>query len=426
MRSRGAWARLAIGGFTALILGLGTTPAHADSDYAYTVDTIVAQLKKDPILVQPILGSGDTALVHRRLETAATGQPVPVYVALVSQPHDVRTDKPSKELVVRLHARLGDGIFIAATNNDLLDVEAWGTGFPSVELSLARYDAIKEIHQLRDAPADTEQSIAAPGFEAQLILDLAKAPGLKLSDAALRKLSQQSLAFPSTIANYERDENVPTTGFKAMIAAFAGLLTLLVLLRGISWYGARDNEPRSISGSVRQPPAPVPVPEPGPTPAEIRELARTELSRLTAALSDASGTIVRPEALDDAQTAHQAAVKALAEQSGSADVGALVLARMGVRDHQRALGSADKPYVCCFVNPLHGEASTVMAVEANSQLRVPVCRSCSESPGLADPLILPRFGPDKPYFGYDDIWSRTGYGSIAPDFATQVLAGGAS
>jgi len=407
------------------IVALASSTAHAATGYADSVDAITAQLKDDPILVQQILGSGDAKLVHRRLRAAASKLDTPVYVALVSRPRDVRTDRPSRDLIVRLHARLGDGIFIAATNDDLLQVAAWGTSYSSADLSLARYRAIDRIKELRGNSARHEFSVPAPGFEAEVILDLAARPGLTLDDKQLKTLSKQSLSFPSNEANAEHDEDPPSTGFTTMIGGVSGLLAFLVLFRGISWFGARKDAPRAMIAAPARPPHKSSKPE-TMSPERIRALAHSELDALTVRMRDQSGTIVDPEALERAQSALQAAGRALSQKNLSADVGALVLSRIGARESERSRGSRAASYVCCFLNPLHGEATSSISLDHGSHLRVPACAYCSDSPAEPDPLIIPRPGPDRPYYRQNDVWSRTGYGSIASDFAESVLREGAS
>jgi hypothetical protein len=107
-------------------------------------------------------------------------------------------------------------------------------------------------------------------------------------------------------------------------------------------------------------------------------------------------------------------------------VGALTLARTGVRDAERVLGRASQPYRCCFLDPLHGagvrEASWRLGETTVSVPVCPACRRRLDAGRDLTPLLVRRGWRTRPYYELGDVWARTGYGSLVDDYAAQVLA----
>ncbi|QMW65609.1 hypothetical protein H4N58_15705 [Mumia sp. ZJ1417] len=412
-----------------LVLGVVLIPSPAlasaepasSRDAARTVDEIAAALKEDPVLVQQVLGNGDAAGAEERISDAIADADVPVYVALVTKPGGLSASAASKDLAIRLHSRVGDGIFIVGMPSEVLALEAWGAP-DALGLSGARYDALEKAHPM----VDSDKGLADVA-EAQIVATIAAGGDpWGIDDSALREIASAPWAVrPDSLP---RDYDAATPGGRAVIATVAGLGVLLVGLRALLWTTARRDPAKA-----KTPPLTV-------SDLDLADLvarANSETTRLAEALANA-----RSSSYADTATGYLGAAEAVlrgldplvepraprayGRQLRDA-VGALVLARSGLYELDRDGRKNDRGrYVTCFFNPLHGRADTSLEVPGRGAVVVPACRQCAHAAKhgkLPDALVFayPSRRP-KPYYEEKSVWARSGYGALDGELWATVTA----
>lgn len=400
--------------------GLGQDEIDALS----TVDDLVAALAQQPVLVQTVLGEGDTAGVSARLREAVQEVDVPSYVLLVQTPSDVTGDRPSSELIVLLERRgAPDGLYVVATTDDIVDIETVGVqiGPPEVSLYLAYADArdtVEESYPRTDSgfsPLMSDAGAAEVALATAAAADPDDESGFSPDPEVLAEIGALSTTYDP------RDFDVPSSAppdlSGALVLAVAtGLLSAFLVARAGTWWPARARrEPRT--GPAAPPTASELAAVRSEAQQRVQELA-AELVRLPVDPPD------RP-AMESAIAAREAAEQMLRGDGLPDVVGALVLARTGQADVRRARGRRTRAYRCCFFHPLHGASTTTRSWNQHGgAVEVPVCGGCSRdlrdnrSPESFTPG---RFGRDRPYYELDTVWADTGYGSLVDDFAVQVL-----
>ncbi|UYM03991.1 hypothetical protein [Solicola gregarius] len=402
-------------------------PAGAD-DYAGTVGEIVDTLEDDPILVHERMGAGDTAGAKRRLAELAAGLPFDTYVALVNVPQEVKeqTDDPSGYLIQVLHNQLRrPGLYVVQTSDGTLEVEAWGVDVDGTTLSLMSSDNSRLVNErLTDTHGDRIRALSPP-VAAEIALRSADDPPPEsgadsyatMSGDEVEELAQIPHAYVST-AELVGPAPDSRTGFVWMAATTIGLLVLLVgqqTLRNAWPRRRRDpkqSKPRAQAVEI--------------SIDDVRTRAGHELTELVQDLARAPADVPHPEYAQQAMLARDASEHVRDSDDLADVVGALVLARSGRRDVVRACESADsEAYRCCYFNPLHGESATQVGWQfGDAELRVPVCVACEqkqESGRTPDVLVVPDGRRKRPYYERDDVWARTGFGSVADDLGDLVL-----
>jgi hypothetical protein len=106
-------------------------------------------------------------------------------------------------------------------------------------------------------------------------------------------------------------------------------------------------------------------------------------------------------------------------------VGAIVLAERGDAALTALAGREFEPTTPCFLDPLHGEATTEGSIEVDGdRIAVPLCKACrAELRRKRRPDILDVVRDGKPvhYFETDDEpWASTGYGALSPDLVERL------
>lgn len=146
-------------------------------------------------------------------------------------------------------------------------------------------------------------------------------------------------------------------------------------------------------------------------------------SELTALAERIAASDVQPgdPAYDRAQASADAAARFVDSDEARDRVGVHLL----VEDGLNALLAEDGT-PRCFFNPRHRARRTVARSRAGvGGAEVPSCHDCARAikAGERPPaLMLPDAdGRVTPYYAVDDVWSRTGYGSLDPAWATVVL-----
>lgn len=390
-------------------------PRPAAEDFAATVDEIVAQLRKDPVLVEDIMSNGHTAEVKAALDAKADAAQVPVYVVLTRTPKDAASDRVDEELVSLLHARLGeDGVYYVATSQGHGSLEVWGDIDPSTdndarEFQSAQWAALAQIRDVVEQPKDYEGRVdPAKVAEAGVTLDIAGQGSLPTSS---QTLTEEQVDFYNHQTWLEHPVNIdrvepPGVELIALIATAVSLVVAVVAYRLLQAVWALGGGVASRSGRGRTEPGP-PRPE-GVDPERLRpQITRTMKlvdRRLPSSKAD-------PGRIDLAQHSRDAAVRLQDSDQVLDVVGALVLARTAAH---ALSGSAAQLYRCCYLNPLHGEADQTTAL--GSGLTVPVCARCHrhlETGQEPDALIeVRRRARDLPYYVGDTVWAETGFGAI--------------
>ncbi|MGH3357264.1 MAG: hypothetical protein ACRDO7_00580 [Nocardioidaceae bacterium] len=392
------------------------------------MDEIVEALEDDPILVHETMGAGDTAGTKERLADLTADLPFDTYVALVNTPQEViaQTDDPSGYLIQVLHNRLRrPGLYVVQALDGTLEVEAWGVDVDGTTVSLRSSDNARLVNeQLVDTHGERIRTLPPP-VAAEIALrsadDPPSEPGSEsyatLSDDEVDEIAQLPNAYVST-AQIVGPAPDSRTGFLWMIATTTGLLVLLAGQQTLrrAWPRRQHNPKPS---KPREQPVEVSIDD-------VRARAGRELTELARELARAPADVPHPAYAQQAMLARDAA-EHVHDSSDLADVaGSLVLARSGRRDVVRASApERSEAYRCCYFNPLHGESATQIGWDfGDAQLSVPVCVECErrqESGRTPDLLVVPDGRRERPYYERDDVWARTGFGSIADDLGNLVL-----
>ena len=394
----------------ACVLLLGTPAAQADTgpgqqadaedaedSRAWTVDEIAQRLRRDPILVRPSMGMGNSERAHRVLTRASADASLPVYVVLTELPIDIGdTQAPAEQAAILLREELGDGFYHVRFLGEGSYNGVWGR---SEDFLTPTYQKLREIEQ--DGPGEYPQ--ASVLLEAVLSVRAAAGGTDALSESVVEGYASQPWAFRPEPAGDRTDAEagrlVTTIATGTGILLTGGVITAVAAARPLpARVRRREHEP---------------VPASVPARAENRlDEVRIQLAALTA---EQLGT----EPAERAGTALEAAERVLAAGDGGLDaVGALVLANTADRELGRIDDPDEERYRPCFVNPLHGEAEAVISVQGTS-LEAPVCARCGQRRG---PFLAVRRGRRwTPYTETATVWARTGFGSLVGDLAEQVL-----
>lgn len=409
----------------------------ADSaDFPITVDQIVADLKRDPILVEQTMGSGDAAGTAKRLAAVARKLPFPTYVALVTTPQDDDSSDASAYLATAISRRIGKpGIYVVQTSSSPLETRIVGEKYDDTLLSLESYANSNAV-----VKAAGEKGLLSPGVGAETALLTATLPPPKedpqsykktnLSSAQIADLAAREKALaPAETPREQHDEPARpwSAGKRWMVGTSVGVGALLLIQQSIrGWPGwRRDQQKKPVKLTKPQAAGPEPDLE------DVRRRAQdrvTALAERLAATTDTSadtstGTAKNGDLLNAAGLARDAAEPLLESKDLEEVVGALTLADTGLADLSRARGRRKSAYRCCFFNPLHGSSTTKASWRfGEADVDVPVCRACSAAlrdsgSGRPDALRVGR----RPYYERDDVWARTGFGSLVDDFASQVI-----
>lgn len=387
--------------FAGLFVSLGLLAAApagaADRPFARTVDQMIAQLRTDPVLVQPVLGTGDTEGVHEMLTDLVDDVDVPVFVVLAATPAELDgVEYPAEQGAALLREELGDGLYIMKFDDGI----AYAGGFGKAAEIKLDYSAIREAE--KTGPQEYNQTTAV--FDAALLLRAAGNPGEKISDGVLSDLMGQPWAFIPDKST-DRADQLARRWVYTIAAGLSALIAGLTLSRLHARYrwGPRVKKPPSTSTVHAQ---------------DMADTARQEIDRalrrfdsLTPAELDSPHGFASDEAL-------QAARLVLDTDSELDEVGAWVLALIADRELDRLSNPSLQPYRPCVIDPMHGEASSTLRL-ADSSIDAPACRACARQQGAF--LVADTWRGDRPYLDTDSVWARTGFGALVDDLARQVL-----
>lgn len=417
-----AWLTAAAG-----ILGVGPAQAEDPAPYPTTVDELAQTLRTEHIIVQQTQGSGDAQGTIDRLADIAAELDFTTYVALISPLRDMETGVDgSRDLAISLARQLGPGLYVIRAGSTVLEVTAWDIDLDRTRFSLQVYSNSNAV-----SPRAEDHYGLQPGTQAEVALLTAASPGADDDDYNTPNLSATEIDAladrEDSLRPYGRpglDDQDPdsswTSGKRVMIGTVTGLGAFLLVwqtLRG--WPGwRRPDKPDRPKPAVDRTLV--------PSSTELRSVAERRLTELSEALADNSRPVTSPAHLESAEFA-RAAGELMLDSADVLDlIGAGQLALQGKRHLRIAVGTARRPLLPCFFNPLH-QAGTAQAQWGfgEGDVTVPVCSACEANlrAGVRPDILAPaRFGPDRPYYAGDSIWARTGFGALVDDLGAAVLA----
>jgi hypothetical protein len=396
-----------------------------DVPYPHSLDALADALRRDPVIVQQLVGGGDAAGVDRRLTQLVGKLPFKAYVALVDTPA-ADADQQNDQMATAISRRIAEpGLYIVATpDGGPLGLRLVGTGWNQTEFDLQQF-ANTDAVEAAVAAKESQQSwyLSAP-VDAETVLETAlvgqptdpTTPDLSartLSDLVDHELALQPYERAST--DGEDPPEPWSTGKRWMVGTAVGAGALLLLVIHLLW-GWWPGWRRRVAGVV------VPSKNVEPAISEVRTLASDQLTALATALPGTPGGTHQDAAL----LAREVAEPLLGSDRLYDVVGALVLARFGLREVERASDRTKPVYHPCFFNPLHGAGNHAHEWEfGDTTVAVPICTRCAS--GLEHeqrPAVLGqrRLGGFHPYYTTDTIWARTGFGALVDDLPHQVGA----
>ncbi len=403
-----------------VLMSGANTASATDVDGLHTVDQYVAALRKDPVLVQQMMGAGHTDAVRLMLTERAEKLPYPVHIALVQNPTDLQSDDITRDLASAIRRRLGaPGLYIVASPGAATEILVSGSEVDQTLLHLAYYDVLTAV-SARVPPEDERRTSAAQ--EAQAVLEVAASPGMKnyeyqaqrgkpvLTAAQVDEIARAPWGGEPSVPDREYGSHV---GKRWMVGTVTGLSIFLVVGTSlVGWPGWRRTTDRPAN--------------PGrPTLEALRREAEQSLTALAEGLAASPQAPAHPELVLDAQAAREAA-EAVLGGSYLDVIGALVLSRSGLADVGRAQAEKPgKPYRSCYFDPLHGQSTTTASWRyGDAAVDVPVCRRCARAVASGRTPEILRVGDgvrSRAYFEESSVWSRTGYGALVEHFGPAVL-----
>ncbi len=378
-------------------------PAHADAPPALPAYAayIVDHLRTDPVFVSEDMSLTVPASAVAGLRRAVAAAPgYQVYVIIAPQDGQRTRDETILALV---HGGLDrPGVYVLSHGRGVT-AAAYGVDAPAVDAATAVY-----------LESDYE---TAPATRVERTL------ALLVSGDAPARLKNASDHYEQLAADRQKDPH-DVVFERVAFGVAAGIILLLLARRLVSLRAVARRRTR---------------PAENPTPRDresLERLGESSLRTLRARLQSLPNGLAperRERAFDNAEAASRLLQRPAADgPDRSCDlVAATVLARQGLElvGGKRALNDAvvHRP---CFFNPLHtpGASTTVHWQDGRGHdAQVAACADCAEelAHGRAvDALVLPgRHGGDAPWWdaGCAPLWTRTGFGALGDDLATQVL-----
>ncbi|WP_028659605.1 hypothetical protein [Nocardioides insulae] len=405
-----------------------------------SVTELAEHLRRDPVIIEQRLGSGDTAGSDRRITASADQLPFAVYVAVVAPPPEISPGTGAgDELAIALSREIGEpGLYVVGSEfgvrSRLIGVEGMDPDLFSLH-AYANQEAVTSatepdtrLHTVVDAEIvvrTATHTIDDDYSEPNL-------PATEVEELARRNDELRPYETARRARSHGDDDQPPepwTTGKRWMVGSLTGVLALLLLWHLLSGR-PRLRRPRATGSarpsSARTPSAPRSVSAARTTPDRDAERERssallTALAEDLAAYSDRGADPTSAERLQAAVLAREVAEPLLDSGDVLDLVGAGVLARIGRREVSRARGRARTPYRPCFFDPRHPSGTRKAEWRfGDATVEVPVCPRCLqalERDRWPDPLTPPS---GRPYYDGDTVWARTGFGALTDDLAGAV------
>ncbi|NEE02429.1 hypothetical protein [Phytoactinopolyspora halotolerans] len=395
---------LAVGGLT---VGATAAAAEAADDgpvRVATVDEMIDRLRDDPILVQPSMGMGDSALAHDVLTEAASGAELPVYVVLAQMPEELADgERPGEQVAVLLRDELGDGVYHVEFLGESSYTGVWGA--PDEYDFRDAYIALRNAEE--NGPGEYPRASAL--FEAAVVAHAAASPGQELPQSVVDDYASRPWAFIPESTTSMADAKA--TRWVATLATVIGVLIAgIIVTLGV----VRAKPLKTKAGVPARRSAHETVPE------QMADRARKRLASARRRFEALPGTELTADPGEKAARAIDAAERVLDTGDELDAVGAYVLALIADREVDRVKRPERPAFRPCFINPLHGESHDTVRV-GGSSIDAPVCSTCGRQQGA---FLSVRKGIRgwAPYVETDTVWAWTGYGALVGDLADQVLA----
>ena len=387
------------------------------------LDQIHQALQDSGVYVHPELADEFTADQLVAIEQQAAAYTEPVYVvAFPLRGNDAYAGNPA-DLLTRLHAAHPEpGVYLSTTTS------LRPTDYTSIRLEGRQWGIPGEA----DGDLGSFRLLAAVGHEDHDSLGAAFERATELLAAGPDAITEAY----DTASAQAREDYESTTGQDGGPGGGAGdgfdptgllIATLVVAVLGaLGRTAIRRIGRRSPGGGT-------PRPLPPSAMARIRqahdrrleERARADLLALGEAID---ATEIGPGHDRDSWQAaldHYDAARRFLDPDPGRDVldvvGAVVLADRGRAALAAASrGRAYEPAAPCFLNPLHGRATSSRSVELDGRaVTVPLCAECRAALSkqrVPDILDVERGGRPLHYFETDDEpWASSGYGALEPD-----------
>lgn len=404
------------------------------ADVPHDLDSLVADLRQDHVVVDRAYGDGESQKYHDRLVALVREMPFDVYVALVAAPDEVAAmdgGSGGSTLATLLSRRIGEGaVYVVATDGGGLTVSTVGLDVRDTAVSLgasaAQDQVAEELERLQGGytympgVVDAEATVRAlddvvEGLRAGRSYDDL---GDTLSGSEVRTLAAEATVLSHAQwwrPRHGRSEyRAASPGLAVGIGSLLGLVVALLLGQSLAgWPRGRSEPPRRLPrrGAVSTPTA--------------RKRAGRETGLLRRRIERDAGT---SPADRDQQNRADLALDVAERLLGAGDdadlVGAEMVARAGLRSHDLARGGGGEGYRPCFFDPRHGEAARNARWRfGEGDVEVPCCTTCFghvDRGREPDSLLLPGRSRPVPYWQRDDVWARTGYGALTDDLAAEA------
>jgi hypothetical protein len=418
-------------------------------DGASDIDALAEALREDGVVVDRVMGSGAAQESHDRIAALVRETPFPVYVALVEHPDGLPSADSvdaAEALVGLLSRRLGDGLYVLQTTESIQREFSFGLGADPARLSLgagSNADALdatmQEVGRYRIGTEDYLYPPAVAEAEAQVraaedLVEMARETTgsdypVTVNESDVDDLARYAVRVAATADWRPTSEDyvevrAASSGFSTLVGGLAALVVALLVGQSLRGWPRRGAPRRPDVGEE----ATAAIPPVAPPDLEDERRRATRLAdALGRALERTDWDSLRDREVSvRALTARDAVEPLLASDDVGDLIGARVVAQIGTHDLGRGRRGSGAPLVPCFFDPRHPDATTSASWRlGDGMVDVPCCVACGAAAihgGTPRFLQLPHRRGAVPYWERDDVWARTGFGSITDDLARDVLA----
>lgn len=406
MRRR--WVRTILALLLPALLMAAAPVAHAEDRTA----TINRDLNRIGVYLDDAFATDDPALWRDRLESAATAVDLPVLMGLWVPVEGVPPTRQNGETRIKELGPLPDGLLVVpsiygATVDQVGRVDE--ADAVVVDGMVAQTDDVEAA--LRDRLPDAEPYPQLTSVAWSWIFLRLLAPGASPTAVVEDLAGDTSLFIDSRRAP---DRSMDDVALFSPVTIGTAILVVLATIALSGWLFLVEHRQRRRD---QQDP-------PTKAPGWVAELDSARLNSDLADLAEAlAASPLQPgdRTFDRAQSCADAAARYVDSPRTRDRVGAHLL----IEDGGAILAGAE-PKPRCYFNPNHSGSARLR----RDAVVIPSCEICaSRVTGGNHPrtLWLPEIddgvdGPDfEPYYERDDVWTRTGYGSLDGHFARRAL-----
>ena len=389
---------------------------------------IVREVREDGVYVAPGFRTQIDADEEAAIEAAVARTDHPVNVIAVPLSDGDLFAGNAQDLLTRVHDEIGgDGWYVAPAylfddGSYRLESNEWAGSYDAgLDLPYDASGIAEELHPTDLGAGLVELTTAiADGTVAEKVTEANQARDARRADEGLPPLSG-STGTPSGGGDSDADW---------VIGSVVIVVLVVLVVAVVRAYRGAGGLRRAVTPAARRRYV---------LPASVLDRVReADADRIAARADKATlalgerieATDIGPRADTTAWQAaldHYDAARRVGTEGDLLDaVGAVVLAERGEAALDAAL--AGKPYspsAPCYLNPLHGAATTRRKVEQDGRsVSVPVCKACRQDLAAGrtpDILDVTRDGEPVHYFDTDaEPWSSTGYGALHPDLVERL------